>query len=64
MTLRIFDVRGREVRTLFSGQQTAGTHEVEWDGRDGAGGAAASGVYVYRLLAGGETQQRSMTLVK
>ncbi len=64
VTLRVFDVRGREVRTLFRGPQIAGTHEVEWDGRTDAGGAAASGVYVYRLLAGGETQQKSMTLVK
>ncbi len=64
VTLRIFDVRGRVVRTLVDGRQTAGTHEAEWDGRNATGGAAASGVYVYRLQAGGESQQRSMTLVK
>lgn len=64
VTLRIFDVRGRVVRTLVEGPQSAGPHAVEWDGRNGHGGASASGVYVYRLQAGGESQQRSMSLVK
>ena len=35
-----------------------------WDGKDGRGAGVASGVYLYRLVAGSETQQRSMLLVK
>jgi hypothetical protein len=64
VNLRIFDVRGRLVRTLVDGVQTAGEHAVLWDGRTAGGGAAASAVYVYRLQAGDEVRQRRMTLVR
>ncbi len=48
-SLSIYDVNGRHVRTLVDGDATAGTHDVVWDGRDGLGREAASGVYLYRL---------------
>jgi len=64
VSLRVFDVRGRLVRTLVDGNQPAGAHAVDWDGRDDRGAPAASGVYLYRLEAGGQARQRSMLLVK
>ncbi len=64
VTLRIYDVGGRLVRTLVQASQAAGPHAVEWNGRDDRGAGAASGVYLYRLAADGATQQRSMTLVR
>ncbi len=64
VSLRIYDVRGRQVRSLVEGAQDAGDHVVVWDGRDDRGGHAASGAYVYRLQAGGSSQQRSMMLVR
>jgi hypothetical protein len=62
--LAIFDLLGRRVRTLVSGDIAAGDHEITWDGRDQAGHDVASGVYVYRLQAGESTQARRMTLVR
>ncbi len=62
--LQVFDVRGRLVRTLLDEQRDAGNHSVMWNGRDDRGAAAASGMYLYRLQAGGQTQQRPMMLVK
>jgi len=60
----IFDVAGRRVRTLVSGDRPAGTHEATWDGRSDRGEAAASGVYFYRLVAGGVRETRRMVLVR
>ncbi|MEZ4386222.1 MAG: DUF4397 domain-containing protein [Candidatus Krumholzibacteriia bacterium] len=57
--LQIFNVRGQLVRTLVDGVQSAGNHEVVFDGE-----RLASGSYVYRLTAGGETVTRRMMLVK
>ena len=46
VVLRMIDVRGRVVRTLVDGWRPAGAHRAFWDGRDNAGRAAASGVYL------------------
>ena len=64
VVLAIHDVRGRLVRVLLSDDLPAGTHAVEWNGRDGAGRAAAAGVYVARLDAGGETFTQRLVLLK
>ncbi len=64
VSLVVYDVLGRTVRELVSGPYTAGHHIVSWDGRDGAGQSAASGVYFYRLETGGTILTRKMMLVK
>ena len=51
--LAVFDISGRLVRTLVSAMQAPGWHRLDWDGRDGGGRAAGSGVYFLRLQAGG-----------
>ncbi len=62
--LRIFDVSGRLVRTLFAGQQSAAEHRLPWDGRDDAGLDVASGVYFYRLEAAGENATNRLVIVR
>jgi hypothetical protein len=62
--LTIVDVRGRIVRTLVDRSLGAGRHHVEWEGRDGRGTPVSSGIYFYRLDAGGETITRKMVLLK
>ena len=47
--ITVFDVYGREVRTLVHGQWAAGYHSVVWDGRDRNGQLVASGMYFYQL---------------
>lgn len=61
--LTIHDAAGRVVRT-FEGLGQAGRNAIHWNGRDDQGREVASGVYSYRLEAGGETQARKMVLVK
>ncbi len=60
VSLRIYDLGGREVRTLTAGQVGAGGHIVEWDGRDHGGVMLASGTYFARLVAGGSAVSRTL----
>lgn len=58
ISLRIYDILGREVRTLLAGRQPAGLHSVVWDGRDRFGAAVASGLYLYQLQIADRSQSR------
>ena len=59
VTLKIYDVLGREVGTLVNEVQKVGIYEVTFDGS-----RLASGVYFYRLVAGGFVSVRKLVLVK
>jgi hypothetical protein len=62
--LRIYDVRGRHVRTLAEREMIAGEHSTAWDGRDGRGRQVASGVYFLRLESPGGTLTNRIVLLK
>lgn len=62
--LRIFDVRGREIRTLISDQLDAGEHTAVWNGCDNRGQPQPSGVYLALMEAGSIRLTRRLTLVQ
>ena len=64
VTLNIFDVSGRLVRTLVNENRAAASYTVTWDGTDNRGGKAASGAYYYRLQTGDRVITHKMMLVK
>ena len=65
VNLAIFDITGREVRTLVNEEVSAGTHSATWDGRDERQVGLSSGVYYYRLTIGGSQQLvRTMLMLK
>jgi hypothetical protein len=65
VTLRVYDVTGRPVRTLVDEVQTPGQMRlVRWDGRSDTGNPVASGVYLYRLEAPGLTRTNKMVMVR
>ncbi len=62
--LEIYDVSGRLVRRLVSGTQTAGVHEVLWNGTDTAGRNVPSGVFMYVFRAGSVRASGRMMLIQ
>jgi len=64
VTLAVYDVSGRRIKTLQSGQLGVGPHFVTWNGRTDAGIMATSGVYYYMLETSAGRLARSMVLLK
>jgi tetratricopeptide (TPR) repeat protein len=64
VSLFIYDVTGREVKTLVSGDMDAGNYSVVWNGEDSEGRPVASGVYIVRMQAGYFTQTQKAVLLK
>ena len=64
VSLTIFSVDGRRVRTLVNDHREAGRFVVAWDGRDDQGRSVASGAYFYRLVAEKRTSTKKMVLMK
>jgi len=64
VTIKIYDMLGQEIRTLFSEQVMRGNYTVEWDGLNEAGQQMSSGTYVYRMIAGEFMQSKKMVYVK
>jgi photosystem II stability/assembly factor-like uncharacterized protein len=57
--VKIFDLSGKEVATLYNGDATAGTHIIKFDGSK-----ISSGVYFYKVKTSSITETRKMMLVK
>jgi len=64
VSITVYDVSGRMIRSLVKGHLSSGVHEVTWNGRDRNGATAASGVYFYRLMAGDVQETRKMVLLR
>jgi hypothetical protein len=64
VSLRIFDVQGRAVRTLIDSYLASGPRLMSWDGRDDRGRPLPSGTYFLRLEGGGTYLTRTVNLVK
>jgi hypothetical protein len=62
--LVIFDLLGRQIRTLVDGIVAAGPQSVSWDGRDTQGKTVSSGVYFYSLKFGTQSITKRMVLRK
>jgi hypothetical protein len=59
--LKVYDILGREIKTLINEEKPAGTHSLQFDaGRN----HLTSGVYFYRLIAGGFSETRKMVLLR
>jgi hypothetical protein len=62
--ITIYDVTGREVRTLIDGKRDAGPHRAVWDGLDDAGRSVGSGVYWSRMVAGSYVSNKKMVVLR
>ena len=71
VSIKIYDMLGKEIAALVNNQTGAGYHIIYWNGKNKNGTQAASGIYLYRLTAvsstGSETvfvQTKKMNLLK
>jgi hypothetical protein len=64
VTVVVFDLAGRLVQEVRSGNLGMGEHALPWNGTDRAGHQVTSGVYFYRVIAGNESQTGKLTLVR
>ena len=62
--LAVFDISGRMINRLVDGNVSAGDHSIAWTGTDSRGGRVASGVYFFRMRAGGVVDTKRVVLVK
>ena len=59
VSLKVFDLIGREIATIFSEEMSAGTYSKRWDAEK-----ISSGIYFYRLQAGTFTETKKLVLLK
>lgn len=62
--LKIYDILGREVRTLVNERYDAGAYNIQWDGKNSNGRQVSTGMYIYQIRAGQFVQTRKMLLLK
>jgi hypothetical protein len=62
--LKVFDLTGREVTILVDRALPAGLHSFTWNGKTSDGSETASGVYFYRMTAGGTERTQKMMYLK
>ena len=62
--LSVFNLAGQKISVLAQGHRDVGIYELRWDGRDETGRQLASGVYIYRLVAGDWKEQSKLLLVR
>jgi hypothetical protein len=64
VTLEIFDVKGRVVRSLLTEWRDSGSHSLGWNGRDATGRRVPAGVYFSRVRAGSHSVQQRLLMVR
>jgi len=64
ISVRVYDLSGREIATLFAGDAAPGEHTLEWDGALARGGAARPGVYLVRLATSSGERRAKIALLR
>lgn len=62
--LDVFNILGQHVARPVEAALDAGSHRIEWDGRDWSGVPVPSGVYIYQLTAGGHRAVKKMVVLR
>jgi len=62
--IKIYNVKGQLVKQLVNADYEPGYHKVVWTGKDNNSKKVASGIYFYRLEAGGKCYTHKMLLLK
>ncbi len=63
-SLKVYDVKGHLIKTLFQGNVMLGIHEIVWDGTNHFGMPVSGGIYFANLELGTHSVTRKMILLK
>ncbi|MBM2846696.1 MAG: hypothetical protein HW407_2008, partial [Bacteroidetes bacterium] len=64
VSIKLYNILGQEVATVFEGQKDTGRYIVDWNGRDASGTQVATGVYFCRMRVGGFAKTLKMLLIR
>jgi glycosidase len=64
VTLKVFDILGREVKSLLNEEKGNGKYKVTWDGDNNFNEPVSSGIYFYRLATGSFSSTKKMMLIR
>ena len=64
VNITIYNIKGQKVKTLLNKFDTAGNHEIVWNGKSDTGHNVGTGVYFYKMTTGKYTKINKMTLLK
>jgi hypothetical protein len=64
VNITIYDMMGRQIRTLVNNQQNAGFKSISWNGTNDKGASVSAGLYLYMIKAGKFRQTKKMVLLK
>jgi hypothetical protein len=64
VSITIYDVMGRRVKSLVSTTQSAGYRSIQWDATNNLGEPVSAGMYIYMIQAGEFRQNKKMVLLK
>mgnify|MGYP001828194800 FL=1 len=64
MSIKIYDVLGKELKTLVNEVKTVGTYSTIWNGDDNFVNNVISGIYLYRIESGSFVKAKKMILLK
>ena len=64
VSLNVYDLSGRLVKNLLSGNLNSGVYTIEWNGKNNNGISAAAGVYFYSISSKENTIIKKMSLIK
>ncbi|MBA4407748.1 hypothetical protein C0389_10770 [bacterium] len=64
VSIKVYDILGREVKTLVNTELPAGNHSIIWKGDDNDGQSISSGTYFYKIQSDNFSQVKKMILMK
>ena len=64
VSISIYDVMGRKIKSLSNANQTAGYHSLQWDATNDIGEGVSAGMYIYTIQAGEYRSTKKMVLLK
>jgi flagellar hook assembly protein FlgD len=64
VSIKIYNLRGNEIRTILNENKPAGSYRITWDGKNNHGTAMPSGIYMLQLKSNGYVQSKKMIMMK